>query len=79
MNPTASNNADSLEPQARTVLLIGDEPGVRLLAARVLRQLGYTMLEAEDGRDALRVAGTHSGATTTARYLPRGVPCNPSR
>ncbi len=39
-----------------TVLLVEDEPQLRTINAVHLRQLGYTVLEAEDGEQALRVA-----------------------
>jgi PAS domain S-box-containing protein len=44
-----------------TVLLVEDERSVRGLAADVLRQQGYTVLEATDGAEALQAALKHSG------------------
>lgn len=55
------------EEQARTgrggnetILLVEDEAGLRRLAARVLRDAGYVVLEAEDGPQALALAASHS-------------------
>ncbi|MBN1220313.1 MAG: PAS domain S-box protein [Anaerolineae bacterium] len=44
-----------------TILLVEDDTMVRELAARVLREQGYTILEATHGREALEVAQDHSG------------------
>jgi len=38
------------------ILLVEDEEQVRILAARILERLGYTVLQARDGQDALAVA-----------------------
>jgi CheY-like chemotaxis protein len=38
-----------------SILVVEDEPGVRLVAVEALRELGYQVLEAEDGASALRL------------------------
>jgi signal transduction histidine kinase/CheY-like chemotaxis protein len=44
-----------------TVLLVEDEDDVRAVARESLAMYGYTVLEARDGEDALRVAGGERG------------------
>jgi signal transduction histidine kinase len=57
-----------------TVLLTEDEEAVRRLTARVLRSLGYTVLEAADGEEALHISGEYGGVIDmllTDVVLPR--------
>ena len=44
---------------SETVLLAEDDDSFRALAGDVLRSFGYTVLEASNGLDALRVAERH--------------------
>jgi CheY-like chemotaxis protein len=43
-----------------TILVVEDEPLVRMLTARALRQAGYAVTEAEDALDGLRKAADHA-------------------
>ena len=44
-----------------TVLLVEDEDAVRSLTRHVLKGRGYTVLEASEGEEALRIASMHEG------------------
>jgi PAS domain S-box-containing protein len=58
-----------------TVLIVDDEPTVRMLVVDVLEELGYTALEAEDGAAALRIlqSGTQIDLLITDVGLPGGM------
>ena len=45
-----------------TILLVEDEPGVRQLVREMLHRLGYTILEAGCGAEALRTFDQHQGS-----------------
>jgi signal transduction histidine kinase/DNA-binding response OmpR family regulator len=44
-----------------TILLVEDDAGVRDLARHVLQSQGYTLLEAENGQEALHLVARHPG------------------
>jgi PAS domain S-box-containing protein len=55
--------APSPPPRGReTILVAEDEPGVRVFIADVLNNLGYAVLLAANGADAVRVAHAHTGS-----------------
>src|SRR5688572_1761791 len=53
-------NSDAAAASA-VILVVDDDPGVREVAARVLRRAGYQVLQAAEGDEALEVARTHAG------------------
>jgi PAS domain S-box-containing protein len=58
-----------------TVLIVDDEPSVRMLVAEVLGELGYTALESADGASALQVlrSDTRIDLLVTDVGLPGGM------
>jgi signal transduction histidine kinase len=60
--PSLRQEEPKLRPHGHeTVLLAEDEPTVRRLTRRMLEELGYAVLEAENGARALSVASRHEG------------------
>jgi hypothetical protein len=61
VTPAAAGAAADGEPgaggQARTVLLVEDEAGLRAMASRILSRNGYAVLEADGGPSAIARAG----------------------
>ncbi len=55
------DEAGYLPHGAETVLSVEDEPLVRGLTVRILQDLGYNVLEASNGHEALDVARQHQG------------------
>jgi PAS domain S-box-containing protein len=58
--------------EGETVLIVDDEPTVRMLVAEILSDLGYNALEAEDGASGLKVL--NSGARIDLLVTDVGLP-----
>ena len=58
---TRDSNTPILRKGSETILLVEDEETVRELCHTILAQLGYNVIAATNGKDALRVASRHHG------------------
>jgi signal transduction histidine kinase len=56
-----SSSSSALPRGTETILLVEDDPSVRELVAQVLRSLGYSLLIASEGREALAIVNSHAG------------------
>ncbi len=56
--PLVAPSATKVAPPAKTLLVVDDDPMVRDLESQILRMQGYTVLEAENAEQALRVAAS---------------------
>jgi CheY-like chemotaxis protein len=57
--------------ERRTVLVVDDDAAIRMLIGELLDDAGYTVLEADCGRQALRLADEHSPAVV---LVDHGLP-----
>jgi two-component system cell cycle sensor histidine kinase/response regulator CckA len=59
--PTVSPRPHVAAPGQETILLVDDEEALRIAARRMLQRAGFSVLQASDGADALRVMAEHAG------------------
>jgi len=70
--PLAAGQPGLLEGAHATVLVVDDEPTVRMLVTDLLRELGYVIIEAADGAGGLEVL--HSDARIDLLVTDVGLP-----
>ncbi len=74
--PASSAATPTIQASGKTILLVEDEAAVRMLAERLLRRLGYTVLSAANAHEALRVWEEHARAidlVLTDMVMPGGL------
>jgi CheY-like chemotaxis protein len=57
----AAERVEALAEGTETILLVEDDELVRGIASTILRQAGYSVLDAADGESALRICRQHEG------------------
>jgi two-component system cell cycle sensor histidine kinase/response regulator CckA len=67
--PEAVSTAEVYEKRSWTILLVDDEDNVRAVMRSVLKQKGYTVLDAATGADAIRLID-HAGSWTCCDGRP---------
>lgn len=73
--PEMGSNEKSSSVADKTILLVDDEPLIRMVAAEALREKGYQVLEADDALSALKSLGTKQALDLliTDVGLPNGM------
>ena len=61
-DPPRTSAGEDLPRGTETIIVAEDEEGVRSWISRVLRECGYTVLEARQGAEALRLYAQHASA-----------------
>lgn len=59
--PASVSEGQTIKKGNETILVVEDEPMVRSIAVQMLKRLGYSTLEAENGREAIEVAESYKG------------------
>jgi len=59
--PEPENRSSAMSSGSETILLVEDEEMVRALAAQVLSNVGYRVVDAANGQEAIGVARGHQG------------------
>jgi len=59
--PSGTRTEEPAQRGHETILLVEDEPTIRVMTALMLRDFGYTVLEASGPGEAIRLAQEHSG------------------
>jgi two-component system, cell cycle sensor histidine kinase and response regulator CckA len=57
--PRLPHMAGASAPHRETILLVDDHPSIRKLLGSILKSEGYAVLEAKDGRQALKLCQHH--------------------
>jgi PAS domain S-box-containing protein len=60
--PQAATTVPGQVPGRETILLVEDEADMRQITGRMLRRLGYTVVEATNPGEAIRLAREHAGS-----------------
>ena len=72
---TAANIQTTSSGRGETVLVVDDEPSIRLLVTDILEEAGCTAIEAKDGPAAIKIleSGAHIDLLITDVGLPNGM------
>jgi PAS domain S-box-containing protein len=71
--PQASEDMEPLPKGDELILLVEDEVAVRALSSRILREQGYTVLEAANGEEVLRLAEERADTEPAPQLLVTDV------